>query len=206
MFKQQKLDSPANNEGQSGVGKKRQGDIPTESQSHYEITTESQSENITESQTQITTESQSEITTESQSEIIQSQSEITKSRKSATLHSAAEPEVTPTTIQNSTQPDSLSAGKRPVSSPKPVGLPYRIAFKYETVHKWLYFSAAKNGYCCKYCGLFVDMSSQPKGLYISKAMFVGFDGCNTMSRENKGTYNSIIFIMFTVISRVSKWI
>ena len=48
---------------------KSQGDIPTESQSHYEITIESQSENITESQSQITTESQSEITTESQSEI-----------------------------------------------------------------------------------------------------------------------------------------
>ena len=164
-----KLDSPANDEGQSGVGKQSQNDISTESQSHYEITTESQSENITErqsqitteSQSEITTESQSEITTESQSEITQSQSEITKSRKSTTLHSAAEPEVTPTTIQNSTQPDSLSAGKPPVSSSKPVGLPYRIAFKYETVHEWLYFSAAKNGYCCKYCELFADISSQP---------------------------------------------
>ena len=94
---------------------------------------ESQSENITESQSQITTESQSEIITESQSEITQNQSEITKNRKSATLHSTAKPEVTPTTVQNSTQPDSLSAGKPPVSSPKPVGLPYKVAFKYETV-------------------------------------------------------------------------
>ena len=174
MSKQQKLDSPANNEGQSGVGKQSQGDVPTESQSHYELTMFRKSIwKITESQSQITTDSQSEIITESQSEITQNQWEITKSRKSATLHSAAEPEVTPTTVQNSTQPDSLSAGKPPLSSPKPVGLPYKIAFKYETVQEWLYFSAAKNGYCCKYCELFADISSQPSPFVTGTDLHVG---------------------------------
>ena len=38
-----------------------------------------------------------------------------------------------------------------------------------------------------------------KGVDISKAMFVGFDGCNTVSGENKGTYNSIIFTVLKCI-------
>ena len=48
----------------------------------------------------------------------------------------------------------------------------------------------------------IEKFLQAKGVDISKAMFVGFDGCNTMSGENKGTYNSVIFTMFSHFKRI----
>ena len=62
-------------------------------------------------------------------------------------------------LQYGAAPATLISEKPSAFPSKLVGLSFRMAFKYKTVKEWLYFSAAKNRYCCKYFEHFLEATT-----------------------------------------------